>query len=101
MEERDQFKKLQRALSTLTLTMTHDYGKKASDAYGVNGIPHLVIIGRDGKVIAVHRGYGENSIDSIVAEINAALAAPTANVNANANTNDNAIKPTTASVAKQ
>ncbi len=75
IEERDQFRAVARALSSLKLKLTHDYGKKGSDAYGVNGIPHMVIIGRDGKVINVHRGYGESMLDSIVAEINAALAA--------------------------
>ena len=43
-------------------------------AYGVNGIPHMVIIGRDGKILNIHRGYSEASLDGFVAEINAALA---------------------------
>lgn len=75
MEDRDQFRRLSKHLSSLTLMMAHDYRKQASEAYGVHGIPHLVIIGRDGKVITVHRGYGEESVDAIVSEINAALAA--------------------------
>ena len=80
IEEREQFRKVTKALSTLTLQLTlqttHDYRKKSSDAYGVHGIPHLVLIGRDGKVISVHRGYSEESIDSIIEEINGALAIP-------------------------
>jgi len=74
IEEREKFRKVSRALSSLTLQVTHDYLKKSSDAYGVHGIPHMLIIGRDGKVIAVHRGYGDSSLDSIIAEVNAALA---------------------------
>lgn len=74
VEDRVQFRKVAKALSTLTLQITHDDRKQSSDAYGVNGIPHLVLIGRDGKVISVHRGYSEESVDSIIAEINAALA---------------------------
>ena len=76
IEDRDQFRKVAKALSTLALQITHDYRKKSSDAYGVHGVPHLVLIGRDGKVINVHRGYSEASVDSIIAEINGALAAP-------------------------
>ena len=76
IEDREQFRKVAKALSTLTLQITHDYRKKSSDAYGVRGIPHLVLIGRDGKVINVHRGYSEESIDSIIEEINGALAVP-------------------------
>ena len=75
IEDRDQFRRLSKHLSSLTLMMAHDFRKQASEAYGVHGIPHLVIIGRDGKVISVHRGYGEDSVDTIVSEINAALAA--------------------------
>lgn len=81
IEDNDQFRKIKKALSTLTLQLAHDYRKKASDAYGVGGIPHLAIIGRDGKIINVHTGYGEGSIDSIVKEINAALAVPSATPN--------------------
>ncbi len=74
IEDREQFRKVAKALSTLTLQITHDYRKQSSGAYGVRGIPHLVLIGRDGKVISVHRGYSEESVNSIIAEINAALA---------------------------
>ena len=75
IEERDKFRKISRALSSFTLQITHDYGKKSSDAFGVKGIPHMLIIGRDGKVIAVHRGYSEHALDGIVEEVNTALAA--------------------------
>lgn len=77
IEDRDVYRKLARRLNSLTLSLNHDAGKKSSEAYGVHGIPHLVLIGRDGKVIAVHRGYSEDSLDSIIAEINRALAAGT------------------------
>lgn len=75
IEDRDKFRKISRALSSFTLQFTHDYGKKSSDAYGVKGIPHMLIVGGDGKVIAVHRGYSERALDGIVSEVNAALAA--------------------------
>ena len=74
IEEREKFRKVAKALSSLNLQVTHDYGKKSSDAYGVHGIPHMLIIGRDGKVLAAHRGYGDSSLDGIIAEVNAALA---------------------------
>jgi thiol-disulfide isomerase/thioredoxin len=73
-EDRDQFRRVARALAPLTLQISHDYGKVASDAYGVHGIPHMIIIGGDGKVRNVHRGYGESMIPQLVEEINAALA---------------------------
>ena len=74
IEERDKFRALARILSSLTLTLTNDQYKRHSAEYGVNGIPHMVIIGKDGKILNVHRGYSESMIDGLVAEINAALA---------------------------
>ena len=76
IEDNDVFRAVARRLKPLAITITHDDGRKSSDAYGVNGIPHLVLIGRDGKVLQVHRGYSEAAIDDILAEINAQLAQP-------------------------
>jgi thiol-disulfide isomerase/thioredoxin len=44
--------------------------------YSISAIPHLFIIGRDGKVIANHLGYGDSSLDELVHDINHALAPP-------------------------
>lgn len=74
IEERDTFRRVHSRLSTLSLLLAHDYNKASREAYGVKGIPHMLIIGRDGRVLKMHRGYGEKSLDAIIAEINAALA---------------------------
>ena len=74
IEDRAKFRAVARSLGeNLTLTLAHDFNK-ASTVYGVEGIPHLVIVGRDGKILAVHRGYSEESIEGILAEINGELA---------------------------
>ena len=44
--------------------------------YAVSAIPHLFMIGRDGKVVANHLGYGDRTLEELVADINHALAAP-------------------------
>jgi thiol-disulfide isomerase/thioredoxin len=75
-ESRDVFRKAARALKELDVLHAHDNNHQAQDKYGVKGIPHMVIVGRDGRVVAVHEGYSESSLDGIVAEINRALAAP-------------------------
>lgn len=74
-EERDVFRKVSRHLSSLDLQLAYDPDRKARDAFGVNGIPHMVIIGRDGKIKAVFRGYSESSLDGIVDAINRATGA--------------------------
>lgn len=75
-ESRDEFRGIERALRKLTMKLTYDPDEKGAKAYGVKGIPHLVIIGRDGKIIEVHRGYGESTLPQIVDAINLAIAAP-------------------------
>ena len=75
-EERDVFRKVSRALSKLTLGMSYDPGKKSAAVYGVSGIPHLLIIGRDGRIRNIYRGYDASSLDSIVESLNAAINAP-------------------------
>jgi thiol-disulfide isomerase/thioredoxin len=74
IEDRNQFRRLAKGLESLTLTITNDPGKAAYADYGVDGIPHMVIVGRDGRIVAVHRGYSEDGIDEILAQLNAELA---------------------------
>lgn len=54
------------------VTLISDEYGRAGDAYGVKGIPHMVIVGRDGKIAAVHEGYSEQNLQTIVDEINTA-----------------------------
>lgn len=70
------FRSASRSLGNLTLLLAHDVGGTASRAYGVKGIPHMVIIGRDGRVLQVYRGYDESLLPEIVDDINRAIAAP-------------------------
>lgn len=78
IEDRAQYRKALRAFenSKFTITLAHDYNKAASTAYGVHGIPHMVIVGKEGKILNVHRGYNDDALEPLVAEINAALAKP-------------------------
>jgi thiol-disulfide isomerase/thioredoxin len=70
-ESRDRFLQIKRALKTDDLTLVSDESGHYGAKYGVDGIPHMVIIGRDGRVAAVHVGYGESEIPVLVDEINA------------------------------
>jgi peroxiredoxin len=55
------------------ITLLADPNGRIAGQYGISAIPHLFIIGRDGKILAVHTGYGDGSIDELVEDINAAL----------------------------
>jgi thiol-disulfide isomerase/thioredoxin len=71
-EERDVFRKVAKALRTFEIQLVYDPDEKARKAYGVNGIPHLVVIGPDGKIASIFRGYGESMLPQIVDAINLA-----------------------------
>jgi thioredoxin-like negative regulator of GroEL len=55
------------------LELANDAEGSAQQAFGVRGIPHMVIIGRDGRILQVYSGYSESKLDEIVADINRAL----------------------------
>jgi thiol-disulfide isomerase/thioredoxin len=69
-EDRQLFKKLVGVLSTTQMKLVHDGKKKTGRKYGVEGIPHMVIIDEQGKVAAVHIGYGESQLPALINEIN-------------------------------
>ena len=44
-------------------------------AFGVKGIPHMFIIDKQGKVASVHVGYGDETLATLVGELNTYLTA--------------------------
>ena len=51
-----------RAPSSLDLVYDPD-NERARRHLACKGIPHMVIIGRDGKIVSVYRGYDESSLE--------------------------------------
>lgn len=74
-EDRDTFRRVTRIMKDFTMGMANDHDETGQKAYGVKGIPHLVIVGRDGVIIRVYRGYGEETLDKITEDINLAISA--------------------------
>ena len=66
-EPRQDFLGILRANRDLDLTYVHDSRGVASDLYGVEALPNMFIIGRDGKLAHVHRGYSENMLKGFIA----------------------------------
>lgn len=77
-ESRQTFVRASRALSSKlpNLLLTWDRDGDMGKPYGVEGIPVMVMLHRDGSVAHVHIGYGEDMLDSLVAEINGLLNEP-------------------------
>lgn len=73
IEDRDRYKDISRKLSEFESIIAHDNRKDVRETFGVKGIPHMVIVGRDGNILNVHRGYSEDALEDLVDEINLAL----------------------------
>ena len=67
---------IKKLASSWHINVMTDRNEHVARLYAVSAIPHLFMIGRDGKVVANHLGYGDRTIDELVADINGALAAP-------------------------
>lgn len=74
IESLDTFRKLARRMTSLRMLVASDAAKEAQQAYGVNGIPHMVIVGKDGRIVRLHRGYTEEGVDRFIDDLNRALA---------------------------
>ena len=74
VESSEVYKRLSRHTSELQMLIASDAGHEAQRSYGVNGIPHMVIIGKDSHILRVHRGYSEAGVDAVVDDLNRALA---------------------------
>jgi thiol-disulfide isomerase/thioredoxin len=57
--------------------LKRDPNIRVARKFGVQGIPRMIVIGRDGKVAADHVGYGEGMIPELVDELNKLLAQKT------------------------
>ncbi|HLO95893.1 MAG TPA: TlpA disulfide reductase family protein [Burkholderiaceae bacterium] len=76
IEDRKVYRKLESALKEDGLTPAYDPDQQVRKAYGVHGIPHMVIVGRDGRIVAVRVGYAKTTLDGLAEDLNRALAAP-------------------------
>jgi thiol-disulfide isomerase/thioredoxin len=67
---------IKKVASNWQINVMTDRNDHVASLYSISKIPHLFMIGRDGKVVANHLGYGDRTLHELVADINRALAAP-------------------------
>ena len=74
-EKKRRVRKIDKAFKEagVELLLTHDSGGKTAKKWGVDGIPHLVMISKTGVISKIHVGYGEKSLTTIIDEINELL----------------------------
>ena len=63
--------------ANLTFTAVMDQDGSAAELFRVGGIPHTVIVGKDGTIQAVHVGYDPGNKDRLRQELNDLLAGKT------------------------
>jgi len=74
-DEVERFRYVVNVLKDYPITfLKRDPNTRVARKFGVQGIPRMIVIGRDGKVAADHTGYGEGMIPDLVAELNKLLA---------------------------
>lgn len=71
----EDYRLMMRQMKDYTIAMTRDRNGDVAEGYGVKAYPNLWIIDPQGKVAAHHVGYGEDSLDALVAEINQVIVA--------------------------
>lgn len=74
-EPRREFLDVIRGNPGIALTWVHDVRGVVSASYGVEALPHMFVIDRDGNLAHVHRGYSAEMIDGFVQEMLALLPA--------------------------
>ena len=74
-EPRQDFLGVLRANRNLQLNYVHDGKGIASDEYGVQSLPNMFVIDRDGRIAHVHRGYSPEMLEGFIEEIMALLPA--------------------------
>lgn len=57
------------------INIMKDHNERVASLYSIAKIPHLFMIGRDGKIVANHLGYGDRTLEELLADINHAMAA--------------------------
>lgn len=72
-EPRRDYDAVIRANRDIELTWVHDASGATGAYYGVQALPNMFIIDREGKVAHVHRGYSAQSLPGIVRQIGALL----------------------------
>ncbi len=72
----DQFRRIVKALDNTPMQLLSDPKGKTGKQFGVDKIPHMMIIDRDGKVAAVHIGYSDSKLPALVDEINEIASRP-------------------------
>ncbi|MFK8053057.1 MAG: TlpA family protein disulfide reductase, partial [Woeseiaceae bacterium] len=57
------------------MIFVHDKTGSVGESYALQGLPFMIILGRDGKVAHIHRGYTDSVMETLITELNTLLSA--------------------------
>lgn len=72
----EDYRLIRRQLKKTGLIFTHDTDGVISDGYDVKSYPNLYVIDQAGRISAVHIGFGDESLDRLLRDVNKLLVAP-------------------------
>lgn len=75
-DTREDYRLIRRQLKNTGLIFTHDGKGEISDGYDVNSYPNLYVIDQAGRIAAVHVGFGDDSLEHLLDDVNKLLLAP-------------------------
>ena len=64
------FRSVKRRLKDYSMTLINDYRGLVKKRFGVKGIPHLVMIKKDGTIATIKKGYTEEMVPPMIDELN-------------------------------
>lgn len=62
------------ALEAAGVQLAFDGNNSVSTSYGIDAIPHMFILAKDGRVVHNHEGYSQENLPAMVNELNVLLA---------------------------
>lgn len=69
-ESQTTFRKHAKGFAESGVILTYDKDNRVSNSFNVKGVPHMVIVGRDGKIAQQFVGYNQGTLDEIIAALN-------------------------------
>ncbi|HEY1076430.1 MAG TPA: TlpA disulfide reductase family protein [Fontimonas sp.] len=73
-EDSERYRQLLTQLTDVQMTLTHDAAKLIGQTYGLDDIPQLYLIDREGRIAYQRRGYSADSAQQLLDAVNRLLA---------------------------
>jgi len=73
IEKPEAYRPMELRLKDYTMKLLNDHRGITAKRFGVKGIPHMVMIKKDGTIAAIKRGYTEEMVPDMIDEVNALM----------------------------